>query len=51
MQIKIPKNSKYINLDEIGHIINPQLPENELLLKGDFLIKNRKGMIVAEYLG
>ena len=51
MQIKIPKNSKYLNLDEIGHIINPQKAENELLLKGDFLIKSRKGMIIAEYIG
>lgn len=51
MQIKIPSNSKYINLDEIGHIIQPQKAENELLLKGNFLIKSRKGMIIAEYIG
>ena len=51
MQVKIPKGSKYINLDEVGHIVVPQKAENELLLKGDLLIKNRDGRIIAEYIG
>ncbi len=53
MQIKIPKGTKYINLDEIGNAIVLQSAETELLLnKGSkFIIKNKKGykgMIEAE---
>ena len=55
MQIKIPKDSKYINMDEFGNIVVLNSPENELLLnKGSkFLIKNKgiNGMIEAEYIG
>ena len=56
LKIKIPKGSKYINLDEIGHTVVYQSPENELLLnKGaQFKINGKNGfwgMIEAEYLG
>lgn len=52
IKIKIPKGTKYVNMDEIGHIMYIQKPENELLLnKGsEFLIKNKNGMIEAEYI-
>lgn len=55
MRIKIPKGTKFINLDEICHSIVMQPAENERLLdKGSkFLIKAKKGkhnMIEAEYL-
>ena len=50
LKVDIPPNTKYLNLDEIGHIINPQVPENELLLEAGtrLLIKKRDGMICAE---
>lgn len=50
MEIKIPKGTEYINMDDIGHIVVKQMPENELLLgaNSNLLIKSRKGMIKAE---
>ena len=55
MQIKIPKDSKYLNMDEFGNIIIRNSAENELLLdKGSkFVIKNKpnKGIIEVEYIG
>ncbi len=52
MRIKLPKGTPYLNLDDIGHIIIPQAPENEMVLKNGskFLIKSRNGMIEAEYI-
>lgn len=53
MEVKIPKGTPYLKLDDVCHIITPQRSENELLLqKGSkFLIKSRNGKIIAEYLG
>ena len=50
MQIVIPEGTSYLQMDELGHIINPQTPENEWLLNAgrNLVIKNRKGMIIAE---
>lgn len=53
MEIKIPKGTKYISMDEFHDIVYPNIPETEMLLnKGSkFLIKSRDGVIKAEYLG
>ena len=51
LKIKIPKGSEYLNLDELGHIVVPQLPENELLLKGKLLITKNKGKLEAVFIG
>ena len=50
MQITIPKDTQYLQMDELGHIINPQKPENEWVLNActNLRIKNRDGMIIAE---
>jgi len=55
LRLKVGKGSSYINLDEAsaGHIIYPQLPENELIFKpgAKILIKDRNakgGFIDAE---
>jgi hypothetical protein len=50
LKVEIPPNTKYLNLDEIGHIINPQKSENEMVLEAGtrLLIKKRDGMIFAE---
>lgn len=50
MQITIPEGTKYLQMDDLGHIIHPQAPENEWVLNAgtNLLIKNRKGMIIAE---
>lgn len=52
MRIKIPKDTPYLKLDDIGHIVVPQAPENEMVLKNGskLLIKSRNGMIEAEYI-
>lgn len=50
MQITIPEGTQYLQMDELGHIINPQKPENEWVLNActNLRIKNRDGMIIAE---
>ena len=51
IKIKIPKGSEYLQMDNIGHIVVPQPAENELLLKGKFLITKNNGKFEAVFLG
>ncbi len=51
LTILIPKGSEYLQMDDIGHIVVPQAPENELLLKGKFLIAKNKGKLEAIFIG
>lgn len=51
LKIKIPKGSEYLQMDNIGHIVVPQPAENELLLKGKFLITKNNGKFEAVFLG
>ena len=50
MQITIPEGTQYLEMDELGHIIMPQKPENEWVLNAGtkMHIKNRAGKIIAE---
>lgn len=50
MQIKLPKNTQYLEMDELGHIVIPQKSENEWVLNAGtrLCIKKRDGNIFAE---
>ena len=50
MQVILPEETQYLEMDELGHIINPQKPENEWMLNAgtNLRIKSRDGFIFAE---